>query len=107
MKICVTQEHIDKGKQNDPYCCPVALAMNEQYSNECQIIKVVSGFMFAYKRLGQQKMIDRFRNGRRCLKMNAALIERVHYFDDECGMDPFEFEIEGDVCAADDKVFAQ
>lgn len=77
MKIKVTQEHIDKGTDNEPELCPVALAIKEVFG------------MWAFVSVSECSIIV----ADRILFVPTSVHDFVERFDNGYTVDPFEFEL--------------
>ena len=81
MKIQVTQEDIDAGKQKDIHCCPLALAIKRVTGKE---IQVVTDYFDLVNENGLFEIYD--------LPEIAANFRRD--FDHCLTVEPFEFELD-------------
>lgn len=76
MKISVKQEHIERGEREEPYACPVALAMRES--------------------LGKKVYVDRLEfliNGSVVAKLPKSCARFIETFDRGLPVKPFSFRI--------------
>lgn len=78
MIITVTQSNIDNGKRGEPDCCPVALALRDEYGKGCCIF--VGGKTASYPR-GEIKLPD-------------SVGKFVRDFDNNIEVQPFSFEFD-------------
>jgi hypothetical protein len=79
MKITVTEEHIRNGKPNDPYACPIAKAMRDNFPGA--YISVHKTFATYWK--GFKKRMS----------LPHKVQDIIYAYDRNKGMTPFEFEL--------------
>lgn len=80
MKIQVTQEHINAGKQHSSTSCPVALALKDAFPQE----KISVGY----------HTVINWPRGRATIDIPPEVTESIISFDAIKQMEPFEFEFD-------------